>query len=586
MKLFILAQLYCVLAIHLDPNSTKSISNSSNLVIEGLLPYNPYYLNVSGSIPGIMQEPYYWYESGVAWGALLDWSIATDNSSLDDLIRYSIEYQSGKYHNYLTVNQSMVEANDDQLVWGMIVMDAAEKNFSSPSSGGDDSYPDNWLYFGQAIFNSVAPRWDTSQCDGGLRWQIYEWNSGYDYKSMVANGGFFHLAARLARFTNNQSYVDWAERIYSWANDTNLLNAIHPDADWSEKMVRVRDGVNVKGNCSEPAPYEWTYDQGFMMSGCAYLYNHTGNPLWLDRLRGLWSRATIFFSNDTLFEGSCNPLNGRVTCNNDERCFKGIFLRSLGLVMQLVPETRDWDGMWQKVETSAVNAALSCSGGYDNHTCGLSWLKDGWDGWYGLGEQINALDAFNTLLIDNYPAPFTAADLPEIYDSTIAGIVVGNASVSNNSVFANISVVNGSLVNFTDSYNVSLSNYTDSSGLNFTNITIANLSVVNVSYVNISLSNSTICNGTDVSECVEPVYGFANAGSNSTDIGKCLDLPQIETCLNETSNMERCFNITSLETCLNVSDIEKYVNLSKLEDYLDSVARRGEEKYTTISLNE
>lgn len=591
MILFLLAQLLDVTAIHLDPNNTESILSGANLVIEGLLPYSPYYLNKSGAIPGIMQEPYYWYESGVAWGALLDWSIASGNSSLDNFLRHSIKYQSGKYWNFLNLNQSMVEANDDQVVWGMITMDAAEKNFSAPNSEGDDAYPDNWLYPAQAIFNSIVPRWDTSLCSGGLRWQIYEWNNGYDYKSMVANGGFFQLAARLARFTNNETYVDWAERIYSWANETNLISAVSPDEDWPYKMVRVRDGVNGKNNCSDIAPYEWTYDQGFMMSGCAYLYNHTGNQIWRDRLSGLWSRAQVFFSNDTLYEASCNPLKGKVTCNNDQRCFKGIFLRSLGLVMRLVPETREWDGMWKKVVTSAEKAAQSCSGGTDNHTCGLSWLKDGWDGWYGLGEQINALDAFNTLLIDQYPAPFTASDLPHIYANDISGLIAGNWSLANDSSIANITISNSSLANLTETYNLTASNYTVSTSIDFntTNITFANISFVNISYTNISFANIS-CNGTESSDCAEPIYGFGTAGSNSTDIGKCLNLSHVENCLNETSNMTLCFNVSNLEGCLGVKDIRTYVNLTKLEDYLTSAASTNDEssndeKYATISID-
>ncbi|ODQ76852.1 hypothetical protein LIPSTDRAFT_102095 [Lipomyces starkeyi NRRL Y-11557] len=38
----------------------------------------------------------------------------------------------------------------------------------------------------------MAGRWDTSTCNGGLRWQIFESNSGYDYKNTISNAGLFY----------------------------------------------------------------------------------------------------------------------------------------------------------------------------------------------------------------------------------------------------------------------------------------------------------------------------------------------------------------------------------------------------------
>lgn len=40
--------------------------------------------------------------------------------------------------------------------------------------------------------------------------------TGYTYKNSVSNGALFHLGARLARYTDNGTYVAWAERIYDW----------------------------------------------------------------------------------------------------------------------------------------------------------------------------------------------------------------------------------------------------------------------------------------------------------------------------------------------------------------------------------
>ena len=93
-------------------------------------------------------------------------------------------------------NVTKEEGNDDQAFWAFAVMSAAELKFPDP---GKDK--PSWLALAQAVFNTQVPRWDTQSCAGGLRWQIFFSNPGWDYKNTISNGAFFQLAARLARYT-------------------------------------------------------------------------------------------------------------------------------------------------------------------------------------------------------------------------------------------------------------------------------------------------------------------------------------------------------------------------------------------------
>jgi mannan endo-1,6-alpha-mannosidase len=77
----------------------------------------------------------------------------------------------------MPANQSKSLGNDDQGFWGLTAMAAAEYNFENPPSDSPQ-----WLALAQAVFNTQAVRWDDTSCGGGLRWQIYNFNSGYDYK--------------------------------------------------------------------------------------------------------------------------------------------------------------------------------------------------------------------------------------------------------------------------------------------------------------------------------------------------------------------------------------------------------------------
>jgi mannan endo-1,6-alpha-mannosidase len=76
----------------------------------------------------------------------------------------------------------------------MTAMSAAEKVFPDPPANQPQ-----WVALVQAVFNSQAPRWNMANCGGGLNWQIFQFNEGYEYKNTISNGCFFHIAARLAR---------------------------------------------------------------------------------------------------------------------------------------------------------------------------------------------------------------------------------------------------------------------------------------------------------------------------------------------------------------------------------------------------
>lgn len=137
-------------------------------------------------------------------------------------------------------------------------------------------YPDppkdkpSWLALSQAVFNLQANRWDTSHCNGGLRWQIFTWNKGYDYKNSISNGGFFQLAARLARYTGNDTYAQWAEKTWDWMAGTPLFTT---------NNYAVYDGANIESNCTNPSKIQWTYNVGTMLMGAANMFNYVSSPM-------------------------------------------------------------------------------------------------------------------------------------------------------------------------------------------------------------------------------------------------------------------------------------------------------------------
>ncbi|GME86369.1 unnamed protein product [Ambrosiozyma monospora] len=124
---------------------------------------------------------------------------------------------------------------------------------------------------------------------------------------------------------------------------------------------------------------------------------------WLIRTEKFLHGAQVFFNNSVMFEAACQASGN---CNNDQRSFKAYLSRFLSLTSIMAPPT--FPTIRKYLETSAVAAAQSCSGGSDGHTCGTNWFYSGWDGKWGLGEQMSALEVIQNLVAPYRAAPFTA----------------------------------------------------------------------------------------------------------------------------------------------------------------------------------
>jgi mannan endo-1,6-alpha-mannosidase len=331
---------------------------------------------------------------------MLDYYHYTEDPSYNDVVIEALlaPTNTGPNHDYMPEEHAFEEGNDDLFFWGSAVISAAERNFPQP----DESIP-SWLDIGANVFNSLAGRWNTTHCGGGLLWQIYESNpNGLNYKNTISNGGFFQIAARMARATGNNTYLEWAEKVWDWTWDTGLI-----DNNW----YHVYDGASAAKNCKDVSPQAYTYTSGVFLHGAAVMANHTGDAKWAERAEKLLEGAAWFFGpNDqyknVLYEGGCEPHD---KCSVDMTTHKGQLARFMwqSTVMQssLRPKVEEY------LHASAEAAAVSCSGGDNGNTCGLKWWVGKHDGIVGLGQQMSALETIQGLLVHNAPAPLAGADI-------------------------------------------------------------------------------------------------------------------------------------------------------------------------------
>ena len=243
-------------AITLDLQSADSIKQAAKTAAEGMVKY--YNGNKPGFIPGLLGDPYYWWEAGAMFGALVDYWYYTGDTTFNDITTQALLFQVGPDVNYMPPNQSKSLGNDDQAFWGMAAMSAAEVNYPNPP----DKEP-QWLALAQAVFNSQALRWDNTSCGGGLKWQIFTFNNGYNYKNSISNGCYFNLAARLGAYTGNTTYYTYANQMWDWVTNVGLMSPTYQIFDGSDDTL----------NCSEFNHIQWSYNAGVFLYGAAIMWN-------------------------------------------------------------------------------------------------------------------------------------------------------------------------------------------------------------------------------------------------------------------------------------------------------------------------
>ncbi|KAF4989297.1 hypothetical protein FGRMN_9221 [Fusarium graminum] len=402
----------------LDTKNSKSIKDVAGTLAFDTMTY--YRGNVS-SVPkdmGDLQDPYYWWVAGALWGIMLDYYHLTGDYSYNDVVIQALLAPTnlGTNHNYVPTEHADEEGNDDLFFWGQAVLSAAERNFPQPNR----DLP-SWLQISINVFDSLASRWDPTTCGGGLRWQIYPNNpNGMNYKNTVTNGGFFQLAARLARITGEQKYLDWANKVWDWSWQHEFID---------NNNYHVYDGADVRDNCQKKSLATYTYTAGIYLYGSAVLANYTGKPEWAERTKRLVEGTAWFFHPDSrpgliMYEGTCEPVN---KCGADASTHKGYLARFMYLAAQMQPSLKGY--VQDHLVPTSKAAVQTCVGGKSGRECGLRWWMSGFDGNPGLGQQMCALEVVQGLLLSDSPAPLQGKDVKVVRDTDWAAMARDKASI-------------------------------------------------------------------------------------------------------------------------------------------------------------
>ncbi|KAF2148641.1 glycoside hydrolase family 76 protein [Myriangium duriaei CBS 260.36] len=420
---------HSVAGITLDVKDPASIKSAASTVAYKL--FQSYSGNKTGGVPGLLDRDYYWWEAGSMFGSAIDYWYYTGDAQYNEITSQALLWQVGPNDNYMPPNQSKSLGNDDQCFWAIAAMQAAESGFPNPPADRPQ-----WLSLAQAVFDTQVMRWDNSSCGGGLKWQIFTFNNGYNYKNSLSAGCFFNLASRLAAYTGNHTHQEWATRMYEWTTNVGLISPEYS----------VFDGTDDTENCTSLNHIQWTQNAGLFIYGASVMWNITQDQVWKQRAENLWNASDVFFTstnNQVMYEVACEPSNN---CDVDQYAFKANLARAMAASIKVLPSFKS--SMMPYLVASAQAAARQCNGGSDGITCGTHWTADTWDGSYGVGQQLSALEVIQSLLIDNVPAPLTSANAVHSTSTSSSNQSTNSSTGSTPSASANSGAFRTNMSNF------------------------------------------------------------------------------------------------------------------------------------------
>ncbi|CAG8283169.1 unnamed protein product [Penicillium salamii] len=368
-----------VVGIDLQINEESLKDAAATAAFNTMLNYTS---NTTGHIPGYISEK--WWEGGALFQTMIEYWYMTGDTSNNPAVSQGMYWQRGD-NNYFPANYSAYLGNDDQMAWGLAAMTAAELGYPQ-----ETSMP-SWLTLAEGVFQAQVRRWDSQSCGGGLHWQIFPYQVGYNIKNAISNGGLFQLSARLARYTQNHTYSDWAEKIWDWSVRVPILDTHR----WT-----IADSIVINDQCASSSKIQWTSNYGPYLSGAAYMYNVTqgATPKWKSGLDGLLNTTLNNFfpeqyGGNIMVEIACEP---RDVCDTNQEYFKGLLASDLASVTILAPYTAPQ--IRPKLQGSAIGAAKQCTGGADQTLCGQRWYPSPWES-ADLETQLSATSLFTSNLV-------------------------------------------------------------------------------------------------------------------------------------------------------------------------------------------
>ncbi|KAH8691183.1 glycoside hydrolase [Talaromyces proteolyticus] len=199
--------------------------------------------------------------------------------------------------------------------------------------------------------------WSNDTCQGGIIWDI----PSRSYKNAISNELYLKLAASLHnRIPGDTFYLSRAKQSWTWFKNSGMINGDN----------LINDGLSEASNgiCSNNGGQTWTYNQGVILGGLAELYKATRDRSLLETARRIADAVTTsaFLSPNGILTEPCEADD---SCGSDAPAFKGIFVRNLDELQDVLPGN-PYRKYLDVQTTSAYNLDRNSSTG---NLYGLKW---------------------------------------------------------------------------------------------------------------------------------------------------------------------------------------------------------------------
>lgn len=286
---------------------------AASSAVQGLMTYyNDSGAWVSGSVEGGDASP--WYQSGVALQAILDYTKRSGNRAYMDKAKNTIEQQKAPIPWWPQGGGDFRgDSTDDTGWWAMALTTMYELT-------NETSYLDMAKEDETYMYNY----WNTSDCNGGILWSV----KLMAYHNAISNELYLDIAATLANLVPSEkaNYLTRAKEEWNWFANSGIING----------DGLVNDGMSQDGKCTNNGGNEWTYNQGVILGALVQMYKATGDSV--DYLTPAKRIADAVVGSATLSPSGilteqCGNGND---CNVDGWLFKGIFMRNLRLLNDVI----------------------------------------------------------------------------------------------------------------------------------------------------------------------------------------------------------------------------------------------------------
>eukprot|EP00842_Homolaphlyctis_polyrhiza_P005179 jgi/Hompol1/5662/HPOL_001773-RA len=371
-------------AATVNVNDPKQLAAAAAATINGMTSFYP--PNVLGAIPdnpATTPAGHQWYESGVMWGTVMEYTRLTRDTSLAPLATAALANASFSYAprnigSFLgpvagTSAFFLGRWNDDIMWYGLASLTAAE------IFGKDALMPRSTLitYLKAAVqnFEETYPEFDKTHCGGGMYWSRDRTNWTKDYKSTISNAQAITLAARLSILTGNSTYMDTANLFYAWLKSQQ--GTITPSG-------HVFDGVNNGVPVCSYNIHEFSYNSGTIIGALAWMYKATGNQQYIADAGQLLTPLLSTFTKSGVFYDLCEDSSlpdatactsngvGSIVPRQNQIPPKGLMIRGLMYLYMHTPDAKQKAQIKTFMDAS-FNAMLpTCSASLDS--CSAWWL--------------------------------------------------------------------------------------------------------------------------------------------------------------------------------------------------------------------